>query len=131
MPYEIITDGSHIIIDAAPVAIRGEDIQYETLWQGRQWAATEYGIQARDGSYAIAADRLSETREVEGEQLPDWPLHMAEKAWVNIDDFCTAFLVALTMFPEEASFGGTQIREAVRRALKMSKSRPLTPAGSG
>ncbi len=131
MTYELITDGSHITIDAAPVEIRGEDLQYETLWQGSQWAATEYGIEARDGKYAFPAGLLSETREVGGEQLPDWPLHMAEKSWVNIDDFCTAFLVALTMFPEEASFGGTQIREAVRRALKMSKSRPLTPAGSG
>ena len=116
MPYELITDGSHITINTTPVRNRGEEL-HETLWQGRQWAVTEYGIEARDGTYAIAADRLSETRPHQGHELPDWPLHMAEKDWVDIHDFCTAFLTALACYPEFAKFNGTQIRESIRRAI--------------
>lgn len=119
MPYEIITDGTHAAIDTTPVKIRGEPL-HETLWQGRQWAVTEYGIEARDGTYPIKAERLSETREYMGQQLLDWPLHMAEKDWVDIHDFCTAFLVALACYPEFADFNGMQTREGMRRAIKTS-----------
>ena len=115
-PYKIITDGSYIAIDTALVANRGE-LLYEKIWQGRQWAVTEYGIEARDGTYTIAAERLPETREFRGQRLPFWPLHMAEKSWVDIRDFCTAFLAALACYPEFAEFNGEQIREGARRAL--------------
>ena len=113
-PYEIITDGTRIAIDTTPVRNRGEEL-HETIWQGRQWAVTEYGIEARDGIYHLPAERLSETRQYQDHELPDWPLHMAEKTWVDIHDFCTAFLVALACYPEFAKFNGTQIREGVRR----------------
>ncbi len=115
-PYEIITNGTHIATDAASVVNRGEPLD-EKIWQGRQWAVTEYGIEARDGRYVIDAARLSETREFRGQRLPSWPLHMAEKSWVDVHDFCTAFLAALTCYPEFAKFNGEQIREGVRRAL--------------
>ncbi len=117
-PYEIITDGTHIAIDTTPVRNRGEEL-HETIWQGRQWAVTEYGIEARDGKYHLPAERLSETRLYQGHELPDWPLHMAEKTWVDIHDFCTAFMVALACYPEFAKLNGAQIREGVRRAIKL------------
>ncbi len=118
-PYEIVIDGTHIAIDTTPVRNRGEEL-HETIWQGRQWAVTEYGIEARDGKYALPAERLSEAREHSGHQLPDWPLHMAEKIWVDIHDFYTAFLVALACYPRFAKFNETQIREGVRRAITAS-----------
>ena len=116
-PGGIIADGTHIAIDTTPVRNRGEEL-HKTIWQGRQWAVTEYGIEARDGTYAFPAERLSETRLHQGHGLPDWPLHMAEKTWVDIHDFCTVFMVALACYPEFAKFNGTQIREAVRLAIK-------------
>ena len=119
MAYEIITDGTHVVFDRSPIKLRGEPL-HEVLWQGRQWAVTEYGIEARDGGYHFPAERLSEVREYAGQQLPDWPLHMAEKSWVDIHDFCTAFLAAIACYPEFAKFNGEQIREGVRRAIKMS-----------
>ncbi len=115
-PYEIITDDSYIAIDTTLVVNRGEAL-HEKIWQGHQWAVTEYGIEARDGRYVIDAARLSETREFRGQRLPSWPLHMAEKSWVDVHDFCTAFLAALACYPEFAEFNGEQIREGVRRAL--------------
>jgi hypothetical protein len=47
-------------------------------WRGRQWAVTEYGIEALDGSYAIKRDRLHERY---------WLAHMEEKFWVDAVDF--------------------------------------------
>jgi hypothetical protein len=32
----------------------------EVWWQGRQWAVTAYGLEQRDGTYTIKADRLVE-----------------------------------------------------------------------
>jgi hypothetical protein len=83
-----------IVIDHTEVACRGDEIPIDQiLWQGRQWAVTTRGIERRDGSYFIEADRLNETRDA----MPDWPLHMAEKTGIDIDDFCTAFMVALAL----------------------------------
>ena len=50
-------------------------------------AVTEFGIEARDGTYTIKADRLAENI---GHA---WPAHICEKAWVDQNDFCTAWLV--------------------------------------
>ncbi len=125
-PYEIITGGSYIATDTASVINRGEPL-HEKIWQDRQWAVTEYGIEARDGTYTIAAERLSETCEFRGQRLPFWPLHMAEKSWVDVHDFCTAFLAALACYPEFAEFNGTQITEGARRALIVGGNTGTSP----
>lgn len=70
------------------VRVRGESL-HPVLWQGEQWAVTEYGIERRDGRYAISADRLLKLRP--GTTLYDWPLHMREKEWVDMEDFQRAF----------------------------------------
>jgi hypothetical protein len=62
----------------------------EIWWRGSQWAVTAYGIEALDGRYPIAVDYLLST-------APYWPQHMAEKSWVDTDDFRTAFCVALVL----------------------------------
>ena len=53
------------------------------LWHGRQWAVTTFGIEARDGTYAIA-------RTIHD---PYWPTHMAEKEWCDVDDFAEALRI--------------------------------------
>jgi hypothetical protein len=63
---------------------RGQRL-HPIIWQGSQWAVTTYGIEARDGTYAITKDRLSD---------PHWIDHMAEKEWVNIEDFAQALRLA-------------------------------------
>lgn len=70
------------------VRVRGEAL-HPILWQGEQWAVTEYGIECRNGTYAIAAHRLLEIRW--GTTQYDWPLHMREKPWVDMADFQRAF----------------------------------------
>jgi hypothetical protein len=48
-----------IIQDDSDAQVRGEPLA-EIWWQSRQWAVTAHGVEARDGAYAIAKDRLRE-----------------------------------------------------------------------
>jgi hypothetical protein len=77
------------------------------LFKNVQWAVTAHGLEAIGGwidrpswpggpSYFIAANRLTEKRPGT-ERLYDWPLHMAEKTWVDIDAFIAAFTKALEL----------------------------------
>jgi hypothetical protein len=59
------------------------------IWRGRQWAATKYGVERRDGCYPIHRSRLWEN----DEQYP-WVMHMAVKPWVDLEDFAEALRVA-------------------------------------
>ena len=57
---------------------------------GRQWSVTTYGLERTDGGvdYAIAkADLLGVHR--------PWPIHMAEKTGVDIEDFIAMWRLAL------------------------------------
>ena len=107
-----------IIADHTPVTCRGEQL-HEIWWQGRQWAVTAYGIEARDGTYAIAARRLAEKRGT----VPDWPLHMAEKNWVDTNDFNTAFLVALALHANSAAFTTDSLRKAAALTAKLARQK--------
>jgi hypothetical protein len=81
-----------IEIDDATVVARTDEPLHPIWWRGYQWAVTEYGIERLDGTYAIEASRLRE-------DMPDtcWPDHMAEKRWVNVPEFITAWLVAIAL----------------------------------
>jgi hypothetical protein len=79
-----------IAIAEDKVKVRGQALS-AIWWRGRQWAVTAYGIECLDGTYVIERERLLE--------LPhgSWPEHMAGKIWVDIDEFATAWLIALLL----------------------------------
>jgi hypothetical protein len=79
-----------IATDKDPVTVRGEPLG-EIWWQGRQWAVTAYGLECRDGTYVIDKKRLLEDA--------DYGLvrHVGTKSWVDVDDFATAYLVAVAL----------------------------------
>ena len=81
---------------------RGERLS-KLLWRGRQWAVTSYGIECRDGTYAIAKDRLWENDKKYG-----WVRHMTGKAWVDLPDFAEALRIA-----RRIASGSTLDREKV------------------
>ncbi len=71
-----------------------------------QWAITDQALEAAANAtsdrvvgitseYTIHLDRLLETAERSGGILYDWPAHMAEKTWVDIDAFNEAFVQAI------------------------------------
>jgi hypothetical protein len=70
----------------------GEPLNTPVFWQGEQWAVTPYGVECRNGLYAIDADRLWQN-----EQSFGWVRHMATKEWVNLPDFAEALRVARRM----------------------------------
>lgn len=50
--------------------------------QKHGWAVTDYGVECLTRDYCIEKERLTEE---------DWPLHMAEKPWVDMYDFLYCF----------------------------------------
>ena len=78
-----------------------------------QWAITDRALEAAGNAtsdrvvgitseYTIDLDRLLETADRGGGTCYDWPAHMAEKEWVDIDAFNEAFVQAIRyQFGEE------------------------------
>lgn len=74
------------------------------VFENAQWEVTEDYVKAKEGSqapdgsmtgwYEFSVERLTETTNRERTYY-DWPLHMAEKSWVNINLFIEAFGAAL------------------------------------
>jgi hypothetical protein len=96
--------------DTSPVRVRGEALG-NVIWQGRQWAVTDYGLEARDGTYSIDRRRLRQ-------DLPawSWPQQMGEKDWVDIEDFTTAWLVGLSVHGIQVS--KVDVESAVRHTAR-------------
>jgi hypothetical protein len=67
----------------------------DIFWVGRQWAVTGYGLQAVDqklkGKFDIEATRVWEQGLLES---------LRAEAWLNVDDFGKALIVARQRFPE-------------------------------
>lgn len=72
-----------------PVRLRSEPLSEPIYWTGRQWAVTGHGVEARDGTYSIARDRLWQHNE--GYETV---AHMSEKDWVDLPDFVEALRLA-------------------------------------
>ena len=105
-----------IAIDRTPVTVRGEALQ-DVWWRGRQWAVTTFGIEALDGTYVIKADRLADNMA----EHP-WPTHMAGKRWCDVDEFATAWMIALLLHghavaAEPASLRATFARLPLRDVI--------------
>lgn len=80
------------------VKVLGEPLATPVIWQGRQWAVTGFGIEARDGKYPIEGKRVWEENHGHG-----WIEHMAEKSWVDLDDFAEALRIARGRWPKPAA----------------------------
>ncbi|MEE2741108.1 MAG: hypothetical protein VYA35_07015 [Pseudomonadota bacterium] len=81
------------------------------LIRNHQWVATDEGIDRADGksSYWIAISRIFEDGDHRGQgKMYDWPVHMAEKTWVDIDAFIEAFDASLKF---QAERSGVEIDE--------------------
>ena len=67
-------------------------------FQNRQWAVTEWGLEANPGrvsEYLIPASQLLVANGIGGGKYYDWPLQLAAKTWIDIGAFNEAFRVAL------------------------------------
>lgn len=73
------------------VLLRGQRL-HPTLWRGETWSVSSFGIERRDGLYAIEADRLRA-----GLPQRSWVLDIGEKGDFALEDFATAFFAACAM----------------------------------
>jgi len=70
----------------------------KVLFENLQWQVTDYGMESvRKNApyYHFNAERLLEMEGAGTGKLYDWPLHMAEKTWVDIEAFIDAFKQAV------------------------------------
>jgi hypothetical protein len=76
-----------------------EEDDTKILFQNHQWAVTDHGVESVKPAptYHFNAERLLETNGAGLGQLYDWPIHMAEKTWVDTEAFIDAFLQALKL----------------------------------
>ena len=66
-------------------------------FKNSQWAVTKYGLEVLkpEPPYEIKASRLTETTTRNDGTFYDWPVHVAEKEWVDLGAFAEAFRQAL------------------------------------
>jgi hypothetical protein len=98
---------ARIELSREPVHVRGEELG-EVWWRGHQWAVTAHGIECLDGTYPIAAHRLLDERD----GAYNWP-EQAGKIWVDVDEFATAWMIAILLH----GYGGKVDAERMRRGF--------------
>lgn len=79
--------------------LRGEPLG-KILWQGTQWAVTDYGLECRDGLYHVRSDELMKGHKNHREAFNHWYQHIAGKSWVedkeDLDFALQAFMLLHT-----------------------------------
>lgn len=73
----------------------GDPLTKPIYWQGKQWAVTAFGIEARDGSYPIKSDRIWDDNDEHG-----WIDQIAENGRFNVRDFAEALRLARQRWPQ-------------------------------
>ena len=86
-----------------------------TLFKNDQWVVLDDGMGPVETlpPYDIAMDRVFELTKRGAKQFYDWPVHMAEKTWVNVELFNEAFDYAIRYY---AKVSGVPIDEDMLKA---------------
>ena len=105
------------------------------LFANHQWRVTDFGIEPIVGSqttamegktppYNIAAPRLLETTDRDRIYY-DWPVHMAEKTWVDLEEFLEAFANALDAHKEKyrGQVSVEMLEASFRKARQIARRR--------
>ncbi len=102
----------------------------DTLFENVQWKVTKFGVEAKLGTttphmlgrtstYEFEAKRLLERTERGKEEFYDWPLHMAEKTWVDTEQFLEAYSTALKL--HAGAYDGKIDDEMLQRSLEEAR----------
>ncbi len=87
-----------------------------------QWTLTEDALESNKDEntpeYIIPTERLLETTQREDGTYYDWPLHMAEKTWVQLDDFLEAFSEAVKKYDLPDMLDENMLARSFQRARK-------------
>lgn len=105
--------------DSTPVEVHGAGQEPQNiLWRGRQWAVTDFGLEALNGSYAIDEKGLRL-------DFAEWSvlMQMGEKTWIDMPDFTTAFMVAIVLHGHAPGFDRAQIMGDFQKGMKLQDRR--------
>lgn len=88
------------------------------LYKNRQWAVTDYGVESLKSApyYHFAKSRLLESTDFGSGEMYDWPIHMAEKTWVDFDAFVEVFLKAIEI--HAAKVDEVMLQKSIERARR-------------
>ena len=97
------------------------------MFKNDQWAVTDWGLEAvppgAPCECLIPACRILEMGGIGNGELYDWPLHLGEKTWVDIDAFHEAFVKALEF--HKGKYGGevdkTMLLASIDRARMQAR----------
>lgn len=114
-------------VDADVVVEKSDRNLSEPIWwEGRQWAVTAFGIERRDGTYAVDASALGEVRKSPPGDVANWLVHMWMKSGVDLDDFIKAYLIALAIhqgsyLPLESGWLARTLEQIEREAQELEE----------
>jgi hypothetical protein len=99
------------------------DVEPPILFANSQWAVTNYGLQCLTDPYDIDAERLGKFRLWASPARYDWPLHLAEKEWVDIVAFCEAFREALRIHGKryKGKLDMAQLEATIEKACDLAR----------
>jgi hypothetical protein len=99
-----------------------EEPPSKVLFENHQWSVTDYGVEAvRPAApyYHFDKSRLLETTDLGFGEIYDWPVHMAEKTWVDIEAFIEVFVKALELHAQ--SYRGTVDQTILSKSLAYAR----------
>lgn len=94
-----------------------------------QWKLTEDGLESagQPSENFIEMGRVPQLTTRDGVEYYLWPVHMAEKSWVNIEDFLITFVRALEAYEESkgAPINQTTLANSFSKARELAGQRPI------
>lgn len=95
----------------------------EVWWVGKQWVVTSLGMEPhKDADYFVDAGSLDDTcPDQPPGTMPDWLVHMGGKSWIDLEDFFTAFCVALILHGKGGSFTFKNMWDGRQKAHELHK----------
>ena len=89
------------------VACKGQPLDL-VLWQGEQWAVTTYGLERRNGKYALSCKEFFRGMKSKQEIFVFWFIHFSRKNWCNEDDIDDALQAMMVLFNVDGTRTGVK-----------------------
>lgn len=95
------------------------------LYKNRQWAVTDYGVESLRSApyYPFDKTRLLESTDFGSGEMYDWPIHMAEKTWVDIEAFIEVFLKAIDLHGYKGKVDAAMLEKSIERSRREAARR--------
>lgn len=91
----------------------------EVWWRGRQWIVDQDGMSCPEHNYNIFPDKIAE-KWWDHPELPFCPIHVGKKGWCDLEDFLTAFLIALTLHGHGDKFTSENLQRVMSIAREQN-----------